>query len=70
MNFLINNSEVSEVFDVPLSFFYNNQHEQAKESIFNGIKRSVYYYSYGEHEIWGATAAIMRSFVIDLVGTK
>jgi 8-oxo-dGTP pyrophosphatase MutT (NUDIX family) len=67
-NFLINTSEVSEVFDVPLSFFYNNQHEQTKEHLFKGIKRPVYYYSYGEHEIWGATAAIVRSFVIDLVG--
>jgi 8-oxo-dGTP pyrophosphatase MutT (NUDIX family) len=64
--FSINTSEVSEVFDVPLSIFLNNQNEQVEFQIFNGIKRPVYYYYCGEHEIWGATAAILRSFLIDL----
>jgi len=66
INFSINTSEVSEVFDVPLSFFLNNQNEHIEPQIFNGIKRPVYYYYYGEHKIWGATAALLRSFLIDL----
>ena len=66
ITFSINPSEVSEVFDVPLSFFLNNQNEQVEFHIFNGIKRPVYYYYYGNHEIWGATAIMVRSFLLDL----
>jgi 8-oxo-dGTP pyrophosphatase MutT (NUDIX family) len=64
--FSLNPSEVSEVFDVPLSFFLNNQNEQVDFHLFNGIERPVYSYSYGTHEIWGATAVILRSFLLDL----
>jgi 8-oxo-dGTP pyrophosphatase MutT (NUDIX family) len=64
--FSLNTSEVSEVFDVPLSFFLDNRNEHVKFPVLNGIKKPVYYYYYGEHEIWGATASLVRSFLIDL----
>ena len=66
IKFSINTLEVSEVFHVPLSFFLNNKNERVEYRILNGIERFVYHYYYGEHEIWGATAAILHSFLIDL----
>lgn len=66
ITFSINPLEVSEVFDAPLSFILNNQNEQVEFHMFNGIKRPVYYYNYGNHEIWGTTAVIIRSFLLDL----
>jgi len=70
IKFAINTLEVVEVFDVPLLFFLNKQNEKVEFQIVNGKKKPVYHYYYGEHEIWGATAAILRSFLIDLTEQK
>ncbi|HTP79712.1 MAG TPA: CoA pyrophosphatase [Bacteroidota bacterium] len=56
-------SEVSEIFDVPFSHFLVRGHLSTKTLERQGVKREAYVYSYGEREIWGITAAIIRSFV-------
>ncbi|RPI05798.1 MAG: CoA pyrophosphatase [Ignavibacteriae bacterium] len=66
VKFSVNPIEVAEVIEVPLHFFLKPQNEQTEFHLFDGMKRPVYYYYYGEHEIWGATAAMLRSFLIDL----
>jgi 8-oxo-dGTP pyrophosphatase MutT (NUDIX family) len=62
-SFVLNKTEVSEVFDVPLSFFLNSSNERIDRRERFGKMTNVYFYSYGEHEIWGATAEILRTFL-------
>ena len=62
----LNPREVSEVFDVPLSFFLDNTNERVEQRFRGGIVAKVYFYRFGEYEIWGATAAMIRSFLLDL----
>jgi len=62
-SFALNKTEVSEVFDVPLSFFLNSSNERVDRRERFGKMTNVYFYGYGEHEIWGATAEILRTFL-------
>lgn len=55
--------EVAEIFDVPLSFFADEKNERIIPVKREGKWREVYFYNHGEYEIWGVTAAIIRSFV-------
>jgi 8-oxo-dGTP pyrophosphatase MutT (NUDIX family) len=66
-SFVVNKVEVSEVFDVPLSFFLDPHNERAEQRVLAGETRIIYSYHYGKHEVWGATAAILRSFLRNLV---
>ncbi len=68
-SFSINTTEVSELFDVPLSFFLNSRNERVERRGRTGKVTNVYFYRYGNYEIWGVTAAILRSFLYDLVGS-
>ncbi len=63
--------EVAEIFDVPLSFFLDKHNERIVPVKREGQWRDVYFYNYGEYEIWGVTAAIVRSFLqaVNLSGT-
>jgi 8-oxo-dGTP pyrophosphatase MutT (NUDIX family) len=56
-------AEVAEVFDIPLSFFANDNHCRMEEREFRGVVRKVWFYSFGKHTIWGATAAIIRNLL-------
>lgn len=62
----LNPQEVNEVFDVPLSFFLNSANERVEQRLRGTTMANVYFYRYGDYEIWGATAAIIRSFLIEL----
>ncbi len=62
----LNPKEVSEVFDVPLSFFLDNTNERVEQRVRGDRVAKVYFYRYEEYEIWGATAAMIRSFLLDL----
>lgn len=62
-SFILNMVEVSEVFDVPLSFFLDPRNERVEQREHQGEVRIIYYYNYGRHEVWGATAAILRTFL-------
>ncbi len=55
--------EVAEVIEVPLSAFSNPDKAWTEERPEPGGKRKVYYFKYGDHVIWGATARIMKHFV-------
>jgi len=65
-SFILNKNEVSEIFDVPLSFFLDSHNERVERHELFGKTRNVYCYIYGKYKIWGATAAMLRSFLIDL----
>jgi len=65
----LHSHEVSEVLHVPLSFFLDPKNERIVIRNRNAIPTPVYHYHYGAHEIWGATAAILRGFLHELVAS-
>ena len=62
-NFTPSSHEVAEVFDVPLDFFLDKNNERIVNVIRMKKMREVYFFNYGEYEIWGVTAAILRAFL-------
>ncbi|HEY4613041.1 MAG TPA: CoA pyrophosphatase [Bacteroidota bacterium] len=55
--------EVAELFDAPLDFFLDKNNERIVNVIRQKKMRDVYFYNYGQYEIWGVTAAILRAFL-------
>src|SRR5690606_3091517 len=53
-------AEVSEVLEVPLSFFLAEQHYLPRHRYYRGELRDTLVMDYGGHTIWGLTARIMR----------
>lgn len=58
--------EVAEILEVPLSLFLDTRNERVEQRAPFGVPLDVYFYRFGPHEIWGATAAILRSFLHSL----
>ena len=58
--FLLEEFEVAEVFDAPLSLFTDFSRYRAAETTFLGKPYKVYFLDYGKLTIWGATARILR----------
>jgi 8-oxo-dGTP pyrophosphatase MutT (NUDIX family) len=58
-----NPGEVAEAFTVPLDFFRDPANGRSEIREFRGSSRVVWFYQHGEHNIWGATAMIVRSFL-------
>jgi len=56
----INQSEVDDAFEVPLSFLMNPANHQVHSKEFRGMERSYYAMPFAERYIWGATAGILR----------
>lgn len=51
--------EVAEIFEVPLAFLLEPANRRRESREIAGQQRSFYAFTYKEHEIWGATAAII-----------
>ena len=58
-----NKTEVEEILEVPISFFLDRTNERIKKFKLGDKEIDVYFYTHGGKEIWGATAAILRSFL-------
>ena len=56
----INENEVDNAFEVPLSFLMNPDNHQIHSKEFRGVARSYYAMPFAERYIWGATAGILR----------
>lgn len=63
---MLSEEEVEEVLEVPVSFFLERRNEKVKRLTRNGVHHDIYFYRYGNNEIWGATAAMLRSFLLAL----
>ena len=61
-----NPNEVTEIFQVPLSYITNIKNFQIQDRIWNGRKRNYYTVPYGPYYIWGATACILYNFAMKL----
>lgn len=55
-----NPAEVDEVFDVPLSFLMDPANHARGQSFWQGADRHYYRMPYGDRNIWGITAGIVR----------
>lgn len=56
-----NPAEVSDVFEVPLSFLMDNRNHQRHARLLHGRERHFYAMPYGDRYIWGATAGMIRN---------
>lgn len=59
----MNETEVDEVFEVPLSFLMDGAHHQRRifTSPVDAVKKMIYTIPYEQFFIWGATAGILRN---------
>lgn len=58
--FTVDPFEVAEVFEAPLSAFARLDRYRFADSLFMGAEHRVYFFDFGPHVIWGATARILR----------
>jgi 8-oxo-dGTP pyrophosphatase MutT (NUDIX family) len=54
--------EVADAFEVPLSFFFDAANHQIQSRMRNGERRHYYVFEYQERYIWGATAGMLMNF--------
>jgi hypothetical protein len=60
--------EIAELIEVPLAALFDPGCFGEKEIIHNNRKRMVEAYQYREHNIWGATARILKQ-LLDLISS-
>lgn len=58
---LLNRHEVSDAFEVPLSFLMDRRNHAVHTRLFRGEERRYYAMPYGDRYIWGATAGILKN---------
>jgi len=58
---VLNMSEVTEAFEVPLSFLMSPANHQRHKRDWKGIERHYFAMSYEQRYIWGVTAGILRN---------
>lgn len=61
--------EVAEVFEPPLSVFGEFHRYRWADAVFRGRENRVYFFDYGPHTIWGATARILHDLAERIYGT-
>ena len=67
--FKISEVEIAELIEVPLSFLLVEDNLSEREIFRGDQKEVVYFYQYGKHTIWGATARILKQF-LDLISSE
>ena len=68
--FSLDDFEMAEVFEVPLSVFTEYDRYRCAESTFLGEEYRLYFFDYGSHTIWGATAKILHRLAELTQGTS
>jgi len=58
--------EVAEILEVPFKTFFNPRQLRIEKMPGRGKLINVYFFSYGNHEIWGLTARIIKDFLEEL----
>lgn len=65
----VNREEIAEVLSVPLAVFRDPSRVRVEDRArTSGERVRLYFYSHGPHEIWGATAWIMKDFIDAVFG--
>ncbi len=58
-----NDAEVAELLHVPLDLFLTDEKFKEKAWVRNGTNYPLYYYYWGDYEVWGATGYIINQFI-------
>jgi len=66
VSYVIQESEVAEVFEVPLEALLASDNPEVRYVSFRGIAYPAYFYHYRQYEIWGLTGRMLKAF-LDLV---
>jgi 8-oxo-dGTP pyrophosphatase MutT (NUDIX family) len=61
--FEVNPREIAELFEVPLSHFLNEKNLKLKRVEYFGEKVEIPFYEWKHHNIWGATARVVKQLV-------
>jgi 8-oxo-dGTP pyrophosphatase MutT (NUDIX family) len=62
----VNAGEVDDVFEVPLAFLMDPINHQVHSREFRGMQRKYYAMPYGERNVWGATAGMLRALYMKI----
>lgn len=62
--------EVAEIIEIPLTIFLEKKNERVMKMERLGRSHDVFFYNYNGYEVWGATAAMIRGFLLALEGDK
>jgi len=57
----MNPAEVESTFTVPLAFLMTPQNHKRENRDWNGLALNLYAMRFGNRNIWGATAGILRN---------
>ena len=57
----LNRDEAADAFEVPLAFLMAPQNHKRESRDWNGFTLNLYAMQFGGHNIWGATAGILRN---------
>jgi 8-oxo-dGTP pyrophosphatase MutT (NUDIX family) len=66
--FKVSEVEIAELIEVPLSSLFDEDCFSEREIFRGGREEVIYNYQYGNHNIWGATARILKQF-LDLISS-
>jgi mutator protein MutT len=66
IDYVLQESEVVEVFEVPLDALLDPAQPQVRYVTFRNRRFPAYFYPYDRYEIWGLTGRVLKSF-LDLV---
>lgn len=61
LNLKLDDFEVAEVFEPPLSFLLDSRNHQRQQREFNGISHEFWAMPWNDYYIWGATAGMLVS---------
>ncbi len=61
--FRVSEVEIAELIEVPLSFLLAGENLSEREFSRGGQQEIIYFYQYGNHTTWGATARILKQFL-------
>jgi 8-oxo-dGTP pyrophosphatase MutT (NUDIX family) len=63
IDYVLQASEVEEVFEVPIEALLTPQQPEVRYVSFRGKSYPAYFYRYERHEIWGLTGRILKHFL-------
>ena len=66
----IQETEVADVFEVPLSYFLNKNNRKLKNASYKNKQYTFYEYKWKNRRIWGSTARIIVNFCDIIENTK
>ncbi len=68
--FKVSEAEIAELIEVPLSFLLDKNCFTERQIFRGGREEVIYNYQYGNHNIWGATARILKQFLDLITSTR